>query len=33
VPIQETYALDQAGEALQALATTHQQGKLALRVG
>ncbi len=33
VPIQDTYTLDRAGEALQALASTHQQGKLAMRIG
>jgi NADPH:quinone reductase-like Zn-dependent oxidoreductase len=32
VPIQQTYELDQASEALQALATEHTQGKRALRV-
>jgi NADPH:quinone reductase len=32
VPIQQTYELDQTGEALQALGTTHTQGKLAIRV-
>jgi NADPH:quinone reductase len=32
VPIQDTYSLDQAGEALGALATAHTQGKLAIRV-
>jgi NADPH2:quinone reductase len=32
VPIQDTYPLDRAAEALQALATTHTQGKLAIRV-
>jgi NADPH2:quinone reductase len=32
VPIQRTYELDQPGEALQALGTTHTQGKLAIRV-
>jgi NADPH:quinone reductase-like Zn-dependent oxidoreductase len=31
VPIQQTYELDRAGKALQALAG-HTQGKLALRV-
>jgi NADPH:quinone reductase-like Zn-dependent oxidoreductase len=31
VPVQRTYDLDQAGEALQALGT-HKQGKLALRI-
>ena len=32
VPIQDTYPLDRAAEALQALATTHTRGKLAIRV-
>ena len=32
VPIQETYELDRAGEALQALGATHTQGKLAIRI-
>jgi NADPH2:quinone reductase len=32
VPIQDTYGLDRAGEALQALATSHTQGKLAIRI-
>jgi NADPH:quinone reductase-like Zn-dependent oxidoreductase len=32
VPIQDTYNLDQAGEALGALATAHTQGKHAIRV-
>jgi hypothetical protein len=32
VNIQQTYELDQAGEALQALATEHTQGKRAIRV-
>ena len=32
VPIQRTYELDQASEALQALATEHTQGKRAIRV-
>jgi NADPH2:quinone reductase len=32
VPIQQTYELDQAGEALQALGTAHTQGKRAIRV-
>ncbi len=32
VPIQRTYALEQAGEALVALSTTHTQGKLALTI-
>jgi NADPH:quinone reductase-like Zn-dependent oxidoreductase len=32
VPIQQTYELDQAGAALQALGTTHTQGKLAILV-
>jgi NADPH:quinone reductase-like Zn-dependent oxidoreductase len=33
VPIQDSYPLDQAGEALQVLATAHQRGKLAMRIG
>jgi NADPH:quinone reductase-like Zn-dependent oxidoreductase len=33
VPIQHRYALEQAGEALAALPTTHTQGKLAVNVG
>ena len=32
VPIQRTYELDQAADALQALAADHTQGKLAIRV-
>ncbi len=32
VPIQHTYELDRAGEALQAIATTHTQGKLAIKI-
>ena len=32
VPVQATYELDRAAEALHALATTHTQGKLAIRV-
>ena len=32
VRIQRTYGFEQAGEALQALPTTHTQGKLALRI-
>ena len=32
VPIQDTYELDRAPEALHALGTTHTQGKLAIRV-
>jgi NADPH2:quinone reductase len=32
VPIQQTYELDQAGEALRALSTEHTQGKRAIRV-
>ena len=32
VPIQNTYSLDQAGEALQALGTAHTQGKRAIQV-
>jgi NADPH2:quinone reductase len=31
VPIHQTYPLDQAGAAMTALATTHTQGKIALR--
>jgi NADPH:quinone reductase-like Zn-dependent oxidoreductase len=30
VPVQRTYALDDVAEAMQALATTHVRGKLAL---
>ena len=33
VPVQDTYELDRAAEALQALGATHTQGKLAIRVG
>jgi NADPH2:quinone reductase len=33
VPVQETYDLDRAPEALQALGSTHTQGKLAIKVG
>jgi NADPH2:quinone reductase len=33
VPIQKTYDLDQAAEALPALATEHAQGKIAIWVG
>jgi NADPH2:quinone reductase len=33
VPVQDTYELDRAAEALEALATVHTQGKLAIRVG
>ena len=33
VPIQETYGLARAPEALAALGTTHTRGKLAIRVG
>jgi NADPH2:quinone reductase len=33
VPIQRSYELAEAAEALQALATTHKHGKLAIRVG
>ena len=33
IPIQETYPLERAGEALEVLGTTHTQGKLAIRVG
>jgi NADPH:quinone reductase len=32
VPIQDTYSLDQAGEAMGALASAHTQGKHAIRV-
>ena len=32
VPVQATYELDRAPEALQALASSHTQGKLAIRV-
>jgi NADPH:quinone reductase-like Zn-dependent oxidoreductase len=32
VPIQATYSLEQAGEALVAVATTHKQGKLGIAV-
>jgi NADPH:quinone reductase len=32
VPIQQTYDLAQAPEALQALAATHTRGQLALRI-
>lgn len=32
VPIQRSYTLDQAGEALQALPTTHTQGKLSVTI-
>ena len=32
VPIQRSYALEQAGEALAALPTTHTQGKLSLTI-
>ncbi len=32
VPVQDTYELDRAPEALQALGTTHTQGKLAIRI-
>jgi len=32
VPIQNTYSLDQAGEALRALGTAHTQGKRAIQV-
>jgi NADPH:quinone reductase len=32
VPVQETYPLERAADALQALAGTHTQGKLAIRV-
>ena len=33
VPVQETYELEQAPDALGALATSHTQGKLAIRIG
>jgi NADPH:quinone reductase-like Zn-dependent oxidoreductase len=32
IPIQQSYPLEQAGEALQALPTTHTRGKLGLTV-
>jgi NADPH2:quinone reductase len=32
VPIQHTYPLDQAADAMNALATTHTQGKIALQI-
>jgi NADPH2:quinone reductase len=32
VPVQDTYPLERATEALQALATSHTQGKLAIRI-
>ena len=32
VPVQQTYELDRAAEALHALGTTHTQGKVAIRV-
>ncbi len=32
VPVQRSYRLEQAGEALQALPTTHIQGKLGLTI-
>ena len=32
VPVQATYELDRVAEALQAIGTTHTQGKLAIRV-
>ena len=32
VPIQSTYGLDQAGEALQAFGTAHTHGKLGLQM-
>jgi NADPH2:quinone reductase len=32
VPIQNSYELARAGEALQALGATHTQGKLAIRI-
>jgi NADPH:quinone reductase-like Zn-dependent oxidoreductase len=33
VPVHATYELAQAADALSALATTHTQGKLAVRIG
>jgi NADPH:quinone reductase-like Zn-dependent oxidoreductase len=33
VPIQQIYELDQAPDALRALASDHTQGKRAIRVG
>jgi NADPH:quinone reductase-like Zn-dependent oxidoreductase len=33
VRIQRSYTLEQAGEALQAFAATHTQGKLSLTIG
>jgi NADPH:quinone reductase len=33
VPVQATYELAQAPDALGALATTHTRGKLAIRIG
>ena len=33
VPIQRSYALEQVGEALQALPTSHTQGKLGITIG
>lgn len=33
VPIQKRYELEQAGEALQAFASTHTQGKLGITIG
>jgi NADPH:quinone reductase-like Zn-dependent oxidoreductase len=33
VPIQRSYPLEQAGDALQALPATHTQGKLGLTIG
>lgn len=32
IPIQETFSLAQAGDALEALTTRHTQGKLAIAV-
>ena len=32
VPIQHSYPLERAGDALQALTTTHTQGKLGLTI-
>jgi NADPH:quinone reductase-like Zn-dependent oxidoreductase len=33
VPVQATYEHSQAADALSALATSHTQGKLAVRIG
>jgi hypothetical protein len=32
VPIQSTYGLDQAGEAIRAFGTAHTQGELGIQV-